>query len=235
MTNALLQIKIKQRLNKLASLDYDNIECWQVQEAFNKAQTEWVRRQVYGLNIRKEGTEQSTGLIDDLRILMVNNSLTPVAVTGAPYTECTLPPDYVYYVRTDVHAVSKCCQEPRMMTVYEAEEANMGLLLTSENKKPSFEWAETICTLMGDKLRVYTNNEFSISSVNLVYYSKPRTVMFNDCVDPSTGNPVTADTVCQFKDDIAEILVDEAAAILAGDIESMNQYQRETQNTQRNS
>ena len=32
MTNSLLQIKIKQRLNKLASLDYDNIECWQVTE-----------------------------------------------------------------------------------------------------------------------------------------------------------------------------------------------------------
>lgn len=30
MDNNTLQIKIKQRLNKLASSDYDNIECWKI-------------------------------------------------------------------------------------------------------------------------------------------------------------------------------------------------------------
>jgi hypothetical protein len=233
MTNALLQIKIKQRLNKLASLDYDNLECWQIQEAFNKAQIEWVRRQMYGINSRKEGTEQSTGLIDDLRILMKSEAI--AHVDQKIYAESTLPADYLYYVRVDVFANSKCCQEPRRMTVYEVEEANMGLLLTSDTKGPSFEWAETLSTLVGDKLRVYTNDEFDITSVNLVYYRRPKDVKFNGCVDPNTGASITADVICEFKDDIAEILVDEAAAILAGDIESMNQYQRETQNSQRNS
>lgn len=232
MTNALLQIKIKQRLNKLASLDYDNIECWQVQEAFNKAQLEWIRRQVYGMNTRKEGTEQSTGLVDDLRILMKSDTLAVVDKTL--FTESVIPADYLYYVRTDVFANSDCCQEPRRMTVYEVEEANMGLLLTSTTKGPSFEWAETLSTLVGDKLRVYTNDEFEITSVNLVYYRRPKDVRFNGCVDPNTGTAITADVICEFKDDIAEILVDEAAAILAGDIESMSQYQRETQNSQRN-
>jgi hypothetical protein len=233
MTNALLQIKIKQRLNKLASLDFDNIECWQVQEAFNKAQIEWTRRQMYGLNIRKQGTEQSTGLIDDLRILMKSATVTHVDKTG--YAESTIPSDYLYYVRTDVFANSKCCPEPRRITVYEVEEANMGILLTSDTKGPSFEWAETLSTLVGDKLRVYTNDEFNITSVNLVYYRRPIDIMFAGCVDPNTGITITTNVICEFKDDIAEILVDEAAAILAGDIESMAQYQRETQNAQRNS
>ena len=34
MDNATLEIKLKQRLNKLASNDYDNIEKWQIIEAF---------------------------------------------------------------------------------------------------------------------------------------------------------------------------------------------------------
>ena len=76
MNNNLLQIKIKQRLNKLASLDYDNLECWQIQEAVNKAQIEWTRRQLYGYNVRKEGAEQSSGLVDDLQKLMVHETLT---------------------------------------------------------------------------------------------------------------------------------------------------------------
>lgn len=233
MTNALLQIKIKQRLNKLASLDYDNFECWQIQEAFNKAQLEWIRRQVYGINTRKEGTEQSTGLIDDLRVIMTDRVLNPT--DKKIYVESALPDDYLYYVRVDVLANSECCPEKRRMTVYEVEEANMGILLTSDTKGPSFEWAETLSTLVGDKLRVYTNGEFTVTDINLVYYRRPRDVKFAGCVDPSTGQAITANVICEFKDDIAEILVDETAAILAGDIESMNQFQRELQNGQRNS
>lgn len=232
MTNALLQIKIKQRLNKLASLDYDNLECWQIQEAFNKAQLEWTRRMVYGLNSRKESTEQTTGLVDDLRILMKSGPLTHAK--QSLYAEAPLPGDYMYYVRTDVFAKSACCPE-RRMTVYEVEEANIGILLNSTDKGPSFEWAETLTTLVGDKLRIYTNDKFDITSVNLVYYRRPVDIRFTGCVDPSTGSAITADVPCEFKDDIAEILVDEAAAILAGDIESITQYQRETQNGQRNS
>lgn len=232
MTNALLQIKIKQRLNKLASLDYDNLECWQIQEAFNKAQIEWVRRQIYGLHIRREGSEQTTGLIDDLRVLLTTRLLPPV--DKEIFYEGQLPADYFYYIRVDAMAKTECCSE-RRMTVYEVEEANMGLLLTSDTKGPSFEWAETLSTLVGDKVRVYTNDEFDITSMNLVYYRRPRDVRFNGCIDPNTGQSITTDTICEFKDDIAEILADETAAILAGDIESMNQYQRELQNGQRNS
>ena len=60
MNNTALQLKIKQRLNKLASNDYDNIECWQIVEAFNKAQLDWCRRNLHGLNVLQEGDEEST-------------------------------------------------------------------------------------------------------------------------------------------------------------------------------
>lgn len=233
MNNNLLQIKIKQRLNKLSSQDYDNVECWAIQEAFNKAQLEWVRRMIYGINTRKEGSEQSTGLVDDLRILLKSVDLPPV--DKKTFFEATLPSDYLYYVRTDVYANSACCPDKRKMTVYEAEEANMGVLLTSDTKGPSFEWAETLSTLVGDKLRVYTNGEFSITDMALMYYRTPRPVQFQGCVSASTGQAFTANQECEFKDDIAEILADQAAAIIAGDIESMNQYQRASQEVQRNS
>ena len=59
MLNSTLRLKIQQRLNKLASQDYDNIECWQIVEAFNKAQIEWVRRQIMGRNLAQAGAEQT--------------------------------------------------------------------------------------------------------------------------------------------------------------------------------
>ena len=70
MNNSTLQITIKQRLNKLSSNDFDNIECWQIVEAFNKAQVEWVRRQLHGNNMYREGDEMSKRRIDDIGKLL---------------------------------------------------------------------------------------------------------------------------------------------------------------------
>lgn len=233
MNNNLLQIKIKQRLNKLASFDYDNLECWMIQEAVNKAQIEWVRRHLYGMNIRKEGAEQSSGLIDDLQKLLVQLSLSS-SKKDKFYESEILPANYLHFVRVDVKAKADCCPE-RDMTVYETEEANVGVLLRDSNREPSFEWAETFVTLLGNKLRVYTENKFEVTETMLTYYRLPREIKFLGCANPTTGVAYTVNQECEFVDDVAEIIVDEAAAILAGDIESMNQYQREIQNAQRNS
>ena len=161
MNNNLLQIKIKQRLNKLASLDYDNLECWQIAEAFNKAQLEWTRRQLYSINVRKEGSEQSSGLIDDLQKLMKVSLLTMIN-KEIYYKSDKLPDDYLHYVRTDVFAQQECCPE-RRMTVYEVEESNISIILNDKNKQPNFEWAETVSTRINNSVRIYTNNEFDIS------------------------------------------------------------------------
>ena len=77
MNNATIQIKIKERLNKLDSLDYDNLECWQIVEAFNKTQIEWCRRQLHGGNIYKEGDEMSKRRVDDLQILLKHKTFQP--------------------------------------------------------------------------------------------------------------------------------------------------------------
>ena len=76
MLNETLRIKLKQRLNKLSSNDFDNIENWQILEAFNKSQIEWVRRQLHGNNIYKEGDEMSKRRVDDLQILLEELDLT---------------------------------------------------------------------------------------------------------------------------------------------------------------
>ena len=233
MNNNLLQIKIKQRLNKLASLDYDNLECWQVQEAVNKAQIEWVRRQLYGINIRKEGAEQSSGLIDDLQRLIKHEQVT--MVDKGIYYECSsLPSDYLHYVRTDVFAEKECCPR-RRMTVYEVEEANISIILNDKNKQPSFEWAETVSTIMSNKLKIWTNEEFAIPECHLIYFRKPIEIQFNGCTDIVNGTTFTADQECEFNDDVAEVIVDAAAGIIAGDIESITQYQREEKDVQTNS
>ena len=82
MLNSAITIKLKQRINKLDSQDYDNIECWQVVEAFNKAQLEWCRRQLHGNNMYKEGDEMSKRRIDDLKQEIRRNQKIKKAAKG---------------------------------------------------------------------------------------------------------------------------------------------------------
>ena len=234
MNNNLLQVKIKQRLNKLGSFDYDNIECWMIQEAFNKAQLEWVRRRLHGLNALKESSEQSVTVVDDLQILLSETELR--GLEKPKYFESVnIPGNYLHFVRVSANVKNDCCPKRALSTIYQAEEANVDILLADSFKSPSFEWAETFCTILGDKIRIYTNGHFTVHDTRLVYYRKPKDIQILGCSNISTGQTYTTNVECELKDDICEIIADEAAAILAGDIESMNQYQREVQNAQRNS
>ena len=231
MLNSTIEIKVKQRLNKLDSQDYDNIQCWQIVEAFNKAQVEWVRRQLHGTNAFKEGDESSNRRKDDLQRLLVLENLT--LGKRDLYYEASLPGNYLQWKRVDVYANKECCDK-RKMVVYLAEEDDLSLLLRDKAKEPSFEWAETFATLMDNGVKIYTNDKFDIPNASLTYYRQPVRVQFLNCSDPYTGAASTADVLCEFKDDIVELIIDDAVAIIAGDVESTNQYSRNSQSSERN-
>lgn len=219
MTNNKVQIKLKQRCNKVDSKDYDNLECWVMQEAMNKAQLEWVRVQLHGGNIYKEGAEQSTRRVDDLEILLDNYPLK--GTTKDKYFESQeLPKDYFQFNKVVLKGTNGKCDAANIR-VYQTEEANTEVLLQDENYKPSFEWRETFCTLMNNKVKIYTDNKFSIKEAVLIYYRQPREIRFLNCVSLDTGIVYTLDQTCEFKDDITELIIDLAASIITGDLESI--------------
>jgi hypothetical protein len=232
VNNSILQLKIKQRLNKLASNDYDNIECWQVVEAFNKAQSDWCRRQLHGSNVTREGDEQSTVRIDDLQNLLVPAPL--VTVNKQVWVQAPRPADYMHWKAITAYATNECCTEKRRLMIWQVEEGNINEILRDYNKRPSFEWAETVSTQQGNDILIYTNGEFDVVDASLVYYRQPTKIQILNCVNPYTGVTSTSDVICEFKDDIVEVMIDEAVAILAGDIESMNQRQIEEQRVEKN-
>jgi|21_taG_2_1085346.scaffolds.fasta_scaffold14090_2 hypothetical protein len=245
MNNTTLQIKFRSRLNKLASNDYDNIECWQIVEAFNKAQIEWCRRQLHGNNMYKEGDEMSKRRIDDLQLLLTDVGLT--FNTEDTYVESTnFPVNYLEYKRISTEAFTKCCpitETPndlngpltrgRSMTVYLSEEANVDIIMRDPLKRPDFEWGETYCTLQGNRIRIY-RRDFDIINPLLTYYRKPRDIQILDCVDPYTLVASIAEVECEFKDDIVELLIDEACSIIAGDINDANQFIRGSGSAEKN-
>lgn len=233
MTNNAFQIKVKERLNKLSSHDYSSIQCWQIAEAANKAQLEFVRRQIHGNNQRKEGDESTKVLIDDLQILLVEDS--PLMVKHERYyeTKNELPSNYLYYKRISCNIKTECCPAVES-TVYLKNVADVDDLLWDKFQQPSSEWAETFCTLQNNKARIYTDSVFTLENVKHIYYRKPQEIQFNGCIDINTGNTFSADQECEFKDDIAEMIVDETVSILSGDVENVLQVQRNKTNSTAN-
>ena len=233
MNNATLQVKIKQRLNKLDSQDYDNIQPWQIIEAFNKAQIEWCRRNLHGGNIYKEGDEASKRRIDDLQSLLTELTLT--GVNEPTYFRATNFPvdEYLEFKRVSANATSECCPEPRSMTVYLAEEANVNLILRDPLKRPDFDWGETFCTLIENEVRIYKDSSFNIVDPVITFYKKPTYIQVAGVLDPYTGTTPTVDTPSSFKDDVVELMIDEAAAIIAGDIANYIEMQRDQASAER--
>jgi len=163
--------------------------------------------------------------------LMVSENLTPN--DEQYYYSADIPSDYLQWKRVDTFARQGCCDN-RRMTIYLAEEANLNQLLRDDAKKPSFAWAETFATLKNNQVNVYTNGEFDIASMALTYYRQPVKIQIQGCVDPYTNTETLQNVECELKDDIIEVIIDEAASILAGDIESVNQFSRGTETAERN-
>lgn len=224
MTNKTIQLKVKQRLNKLDSQDYDNFECWKIVEAFNKGQVMWCRRNLVATNQKRTGDEQSKRRIDDLQILLKNKKMS--LTKRDKFVESgLLPKDYFEWKRVSGDATNDCCKNPVHVKIYLAQEADVDILLADDNYRPSFDWGETFCTLKGNRIKIYTDNDFTMTEAVLTYYRQPLNIQVKDCVDPYTGITSTSDVECEFKDDIVELFIDEAVKILAGDIESFPQRQ----------
>jgi hypothetical protein len=217
----LILVKIKQRLNKLDSNDYDNLECWQFVEAFNKAQRDWVRRQLHGGNLYREGDEQTKRRMDDLQILLTTKDLQVTKRGSDIFSTEDIPSDYLEYKRLDVKASVECSDKKLSLTSDLAEEANVNEYKSDAFLKPSLEWRETFHTLRGNRIYIYSDGTFDISDAVLTYYRQPLDISLDNCQDIEGNN--NGDVNPEFKDDIVEVLIDEAVSILASDIESFNQ------------
>lgn len=220
MNNNTIKIKVKQRLNKLASNDYDNIMDWQIVEAFNKAQSNWCRRNLLGTNVSKIGDEGNKRRIDDLQVLLTDLALN-LDRKELYYVYPKLPADYFEWKSISANAKNKCCPA-RPLMIYLAEEANIEQLLRDNHKKPSFDWSETFCTMAGNKIKIFTNGEFDIEKATLTYYKQPRRIEFKGASDPYTETISTVDVECEFKDDLVELFIDECVKIISGDLEDVN-------------
>jgi hypothetical protein len=226
MNNSLILIKIKERLNKLDSDDYLNIEPYQFIEAFNKAQDMWVRRRIEGINQTRTGAESTIRVIDDLQVLLRDWSV-PWADKGLYWESSSFPADYLDWCRLSAYGQDICKDcPPRRLVIFMGNEADVDMYLVDENRKPDYYWATTFATIRNKRFRIWTGDSFNITDPVLTYYKTPVHIQIAGVTDPDNNTVSTTDVLCELPDSVIELVVDEAAGILAGDMESWNQKQR---------
>jgi len=168
-----------------------------------------------------------------LQILLTRLPLTVTKKDGYYETD-PLPTDYLQWKRITTKGTSDCCPDPEPIMLYLAEDANVSMLLRDKYKQPDFEWRESFVTMSSNKIQIYTANKFEVVSPELIYYKQPRRIEIAGVRNPYTGFIPVVDVPSEFKDDLVELFIDEAAKIMAGDIESLNQSPRQAQSTEGN-
>jgi hypothetical protein len=204
----------------MTSQDTFYIEPWKWCEAFNSFQVLYTR-------FRLKQAEREKKDVDDLNFLLTRKEYKTVNRGKYTETASVLPVDYFSWNRADIEAVKGGCTKTSFK-LYLVEEANVGMYLKNPNKAPSFEWAETLYSIAGNKVRVYTNGEFSVPVISINYYRKPKDIIIEG-IEDAKGNLIGVNQDPEFRDDITEILIRGACAIIAGDIEYLNKYQIATQ------
>lgn len=214
-------VKMKSQLNKLDSSDYDNIEIWQLLEAFNRAARLWTRANLHGLNPVQEGDEGSKRRIDDFSVLLKTEKLSK-KLTKNDYVLYKKPDDYFVFKRIDVEGKKDCCENKKFI-VYLSREYEVNHLLKDDHRKPDFEWGETFCTFTGDGVKIYKDG-FDITKADITYYRYPALVRKQGHLVIEEGQVATTDEGSEFNDDVTEVIISYAVKLIAGDIADINNY-----------
>lgn len=229
-----LLYKIKQRINKVDSQDYDNIENHVLLDYYNKAQLYLLRETLKGSNQKGDGDEGSKINLNSFQKLIVDKKFN---VSGANKTSTfyhiTIPNDYYLIKRIDIEAEKDGCIVDDFV-VYFCENYMTSVMYNDPLKCPNFEWRETFYTLSNDEIKVFYKN-FDINKIRVTYYRLPAWVEKNGVFNTKTGAMSVANVPPDFEDDVVELMIDYTAALIGGDIQDVSSYQIHTQNKERTS
>jgi hypothetical protein len=216
MSVGTIYAKVKDRLNKGSSSHNQNITERQFVYAFNKMQLHWFDQRIKAEEADKVRQNELQQFIVDFCKTPTNNQ--------KGFYNIDLPEDFFYYKRVTATAKKGNCEG--IIYAYPIEESLVNRYLQDEFNTPSFLWQETFFTIGADKLRVYHNNDFSVSEIYLVYYRCPKDIDMKG-VTHIDGDGVDVDSELT-KTNLEEV-IDLTVRLLSGDIMDSGRFQVTTQ------
>lgn len=207
---------VQETLNKLNSDSSQNIPKTTFVTAFNAVQMQWVEDRVKVAELDKVR-------IDEIQQLAVQTELSLKKEDLYYYAE--LPSNYYHIIRAYGN-IGECS-----LNIWPAREGDVNVLLNDAFWTPSKEWGETFHTLVDNKLRIYHNNQFTLSKVNLIYFRYPININMADGFEDVDGNQ-TVDVDPEFLGSSIIEILNLTVQHLAGAINDTTRYQVFTNKSQ---
>ncbi len=223
MTSTQAAIKIKNGLNKLDSKDYQNVDLHKIEEATNTARLRFVRRRI-------DAKEMNVKLVDDLQVLLKNQRVAGSNKKGY-FQSHKLPSDYFDHSRVTAICTKGNCSGIRIPSDL-VEDSNVDVLLGDYNSQPSFDFEQTFHVIAGNKIKQYHNDDFAIKEIDLSYFKTPQYITF-----PGThqfDGEIGKDITWEFKEDVCDLIIEEAIMILSANIKDYPGVQNSQNNLQNN-
>jgi hypothetical protein len=231
MTVREMHYDFKQKLNKIDSQKNRDLYVPEIDWKLNEAQELFVKMIAQPRYAKELGFEYNQRSIDDIRTIVVNQSLTQGMNTTKnddnSYSTI-LPPNYWFYIGARVYAKTVNCKADTLMkkvVIAQHDDENE----VSPFDRSSFKWRHVNIRFYNEGVKVFTDGSFEITKVCYNYLKHP--VKIHNAQDWRGGTYTTLDgTVltgsqnCELPIGTHSEIVDLAVLLTAGDL-ALPEYQ----------
>lgn len=224
MTIREMHYDAKQKLNRLDSQKYRNIQVPELDWKINEAQEVFVKMIAEPRTVNGLGFETSQRTIDDIRTIVIDQKPADYVVTTV-YDDtsyiATLPSDYWFLVKPKIIATKGTCAGILLYDSAPAEHDDDNEY--DSFNKSSFEWRCSNYRYNKEGLRVFTDGSYSIDKVGFEYIKRPLTVYNAADWEGGTYNALNGVTYtgtqdCELPEGTHREVVDLAVLLIANDL-----------------
>lgn len=214
-----LLYKIDLKLNKLATLEHQEIQLENKILALNEAQLKLAKTKLDPNNPLGLGFDAFKKRYEDLEVLVEPASKHPLDVTEEDKilnrwvsNLLILDPAYMFYIDSYLIADKGSCRNKAIFINKDLiKHADIAELLLNPNYKPSFEYEETFCSLSSNKLEVYTDGTFTPTKVYISYIRYPKYIDYTGYIklDGSASIKQDSELPAYLEDELLDMTIQE--------------------------
>ncbi len=190
-----LLYKINLKLNKVATESHQAIPVEDQIMALNEAQMRLIKKKVNLNNLYKIGLDGFKVRYEDLQKLIVPYKSLTATLTNEPISSYSVQTPKDYYLPVDIiaKATKGKCKDHKIFIKRIVKHGDVTTWLNNPHYEPSFAYQETFAAVSEDKIICYTNDDFTIETINLSYLRYPKKIDFEGYIGLDNIPTVTQD------------------------------------------
>lgn len=224
MTASEMQYDFKQKLNRLDSQKYRDLQVPEIDWKLNEAYEVFVKIVAQPRVASEIGYESNQRTIDDIRVVVIEQGkgqgiVPTLADLNDSSFNAILPPNYWLYINSKLTATKGSCTA--RLNVREMSHDDSGE--SSPFDKSSFLWREANIRFYSGGIKILTGGDFVPTELNLEYIRKLTLIHNAEEYDPINGYflggvQLTGHSNCELPEPVHREIVDIAVLITSGDL-----------------